>query len=250
MGTVASLAVAATDVERLGGPIVAGALADAEALLHELDERFSHYRDDSAISRWDRGEPVDDLSRREIEVVFAECDALTRDSGGVFTIRDPRTGRLDTAGFVKGHAIARAAALLRGRGVVNALVGVGGDVQGMGRAETHRPWRVAIQDPRSTHGVLALVDATDMAVATSGRAQRGDHIWSLRWDGSALGEAQVVGSFTVIGPDIERADSYATVGYAMGDDGPSWVARHEGYRSVLVRGDGRILSDARLVIPD
>lgn len=250
MGTMASLAVSGTDVDRLGEAVATAALVEVEGLLRDLDERFSHYRDDSAIECWQRGEPVDEMVRREIEHVLAECDVLTRDSGGVFTPRDPRTGSLDTSGFVKGHAIARAAALLRDRGIGNALVGVGGDVQGIGRAEPHRPWRVAIQDPRSSHAVLALVDATDVAVATSGRAQRGDHVWSLTWDGSTLDDAQAIGSFTVIGPDIERADAYATVGFAMGDDGPAWVASHEGYRSVLVRGDGRILSDARLVTPD
>lgn len=249
MGTVASLTVAAADVDWLGDEMVAGLLAAAESLLHELDQRFSHYRDDSAIMRWERGEEVDDVSRQEIEHVLAECAALSRDSGGVFTPRDPRTGALDTAGFVKGHAIARAAALLRDGGVVNALVGVGGDVQGMGTAQPDRPWRVAVQAPPSSHGVLALLDVTDLAVATSGQAQRGDHVWSLTWDGAALNEAQTIGSFTVIGPSIERADAYATVGYAMGHNGPSWVAGHEGYRSVLVHGDGRILSDAPLVTP-
>lgn len=250
MGTVASLAVAAADVARLGEATVVTALAEAERLLLSLDERFSHYREDSAIMRWERGEPIDSTARREIEHVLAECDALSRDSGGIFSARHPRTGELDTAGFVKGHAIGRAAALLRDRGIGNALVGVGGDVQGIGMAEAGRPWRVAIQDPRTTHGVLALVEATDQAVATSGRAQRGDHVWSLTWDGSSLDASQTVASFTVIGPDIERADAYATVGYAMGDDGPAWVAGHDGYRSVLVRGNGRILSDARLVTPD
>lgn len=249
MGTVASLAVSATDVSRLGEASVRGLLADAERLLHDLDHRFSHYREDSAIMRWERGEPVDDVSRQEIEHVLGECAALTRESGGVFTPRDPRTGALDTAGFVKGHAIRRAVTLLRDGGIANALVGVGGDVQGMGTAEPDRPWRVAIQDPSTSHGVLALVEATDRAVATSGRAQRGDHVWSLTWDGSSLDASQIVASFTVIGPDIERADAYATIGYAMGDDGPAWVADHVGYRSVLVRGDGRILSDARLVTP-
>lgn len=249
MGTVASIAVAPADGERLGSEAIATALMSAEALLHELDLRFSHYRDDSGISRWQRGEAIDDVTRREIGHVLAACDSLARESGGVFASRNPRTGELDTAGFVKGHAIARAADLLRGHGLENALVGVGGDVQGMGTAEPERPWRVAIEDPRSSSAVAALVDVTNRAVATSGRAQRGDHLWSLTWDGSRLADSETIGSFTVIGPDIERADAYATVGYAMGPDGPSWVAGHEGYRSVVVHGDGSILTDADLITP-
>ena len=49
------------------------------------------------------------------------------------------------------------------------------------------------------------------------------------------------------GPDIAEADAYATIGFAMGEDGIAWVARHDGYRSLAVRADGSVLSDAALV---
>lgn len=249
MGTVASIAVSSTDVLALGSGCIASILADAESLLLELDLRFSHYRQGSAIRRWERGESIDAADVAEIERVMAACADLAAESGGVFSSRNPRTGALDTAGFVKGHAIGRAASLLEGRGLGNFLLGVGGDVQGRGRADEGRPWRVAIQDPDRSHGILALIDATDLAVATSGRAQRGDHLWSLDWAGSAPASAAGVASFTVIGPHIEQADAFATIGFAMGEPGMDWVARHEGYRSVLVRGDGSVSSDAALVSP-
>jgi thiamine biosynthesis lipoprotein len=100
---------------------------------------------------------------------------------------------------------------------------------------------VAVQDPRRSHAVLALVDATDLAVATSGTAERGDHIWRL--DAVSTG----ILSFTVVGPDIAEADAFATVGFAMGESGMAWVRRHEGYRSLVVRPDGSCVSDAALV---
>lgn len=247
MGTVASICIAAADVDRCGRKDVEAAIADARVLLETLDQRFSHFRSDSDISRYALGQPVDDAALREIAYVLAECARLEAESGGVFTARRPVDGRLDTAGFVKGHAIQRAADLMVDRGIDHFIVGVGGDVQCRGRADIDRPWRVALQDPRRNAAVVALVDATDLAVATSGGSQRGAHVWSLRWQGECGDADAPVASFTVMGPLIEEADAFATIGFAMGDAGIAWVARHEGYRSVLVRGDGRMLSDAPLL---
>lgn len=249
MGTMASMAVAADDVNRLGEDRTQSVLAAARSLLEELDHRFSHYSDDSEISAWQAGDHLPEQSRAEIDHVLARCADLARDSHGVFSATDPRTGSLDTAGFVKGYAIARASGLLREHGAGNHVVGVGGDVQCSGRASADRPWRVAVQDPARSHAVLAMIDATDVGVATSGRAERGDHIWSVSWDNVSSVDESAPASFTVVGPSIEFADAYATIGFAMGERGLDWVAQHEGYRSVLVRGDGTITADAALVSP-
>jgi thiamine biosynthesis lipoprotein len=130
---------------------------------------------------------------------------------------------------------------LTSQGLSNFVAGIGGDVFAAGRASADRPWRVAVQDPRRSHAVLALVEATELAVATSGTAERGDHIW--RMDAVSSG----ILSFTVVGPDITEADAFATVGFAMGESGMEWVRRHEGYRSLVVRPDGSCVSDAALV---
>ena len=129
--------------------------------------------------------------------MLRECGRLHADSDGVFRARNPRTGALDTAGFVKGYAIGRAAAHLRDRGAAPLHGGSRGRRALRAVAPSDgRPWRVAIQDPAASHGVLALVDATDTAVATSGTAERGEHIWlpGPRPVGSGLR------SFTVVGP--------------------------------------------------
>jgi thiamine biosynthesis lipoprotein len=242
MGTMASIVIASEDVDRHGPAVAGTALQDARARLEALDARFSHYRMDSDITRWAAGEDVGAVATQEIEHVLRECGRLHADSDGVFRARNPRTGSLDTAGYVKGYSIGRAATVLRDAQLGNFVVGVGGDAYCAGRASTERPWRVAIQDPARTHGVLALVAASDAAVATSGTAERGRHIWA----GTSIADSGLR-SFTVVGPDIAEADAYATIGFAMGEAGMSWVAGHEGYRSLAVRADGRVLSDAALV---
>ena len=246
MGTMGSIVVSGADVNRLDAEAVAAALASARATLDTLEQRFSHYRRDSDISRWVAGEDVDAAAVAEIEHVLRECGRLHADSDGVFRARNPRTHALDTAGYVKGYSIGRAVEDLRAHGLSNFVVGVGGDAFASGTASDDRPWRVAVQDPRRSHGVLAMVDATDLAVATSGCAQRGDHIW-IGDDPVVTAANMGILSFTVIGPDVAEADAYATVGFAMGEAGMAWVRGHEGYRSVVVRPDGSAVSDAALV---
>lgn len=243
MGTVASLVIAGQDADRLGRAQADAALQSTRALLESMDRRFSHYRRDSDISRWVAGDDVSAGAAAEIEHVLLECGRLHAESDGVFRARNPRTGTLDTAGYVKGYAIGRAAAHLQEHGVADFMAGVGGDVHCGGRAAERRPWRVAIQDPRASHGVIALVEATDSAVATSGTAERGDHIWSVGTHPAGSG----LRSFTVVGPCIAEADAYATVGFALGEAGMEWVRSHDGYRSLVVRTDGTVRSDAALV---
>lgn len=238
MGTIASLTVAA-HVD----PALAETAAHVLRTSLAADERrFSHYRADSDITRWLAGEDVGLEAAVELEDVFDACIALQAESAGAFTVADPRTGAIDTAGYVKGYAIGKAVEAIRACGVVDFTVNVGGDSFSSGSPSSTRPWRVAIADPTRPRAIAAVVDAADMAVATSGTAERGHHIWLHT--GVTRSDLR---SFTVIGPDIALADAYATIGFAMGVEGMAWVARHPGYSSLVVDIDGRVMSDAALV---
>jgi thiamine biosynthesis lipoprotein len=242
MGTVASFVVARADDVRLGPRAIRDAMDAAAQALLRADERFSHYRADSDISRWLAGHAISPDAVADVQSVLAACHRLHGDSGGVFSIRDPRSGGVDTAGYVKGLAISRAVDAMRDAGVRHGLVSVGGDSYSWGSAQPGRPWRVAVADPADGRRVVAIVDATDRAVATSGTAERGDHIW--RPAGTPRSDVR---SFTVVGPDIATADAYATVGFALGVDGIAWVARHPGFTSLAVLRDGSLRGDAALV---
>lgn len=242
MGTVSSITVPTTEVARLGDDAVAEALHAARLELERRDLRFSHYTADSDISRWVAGEEVPAEAVADIEHVLRQCGRLHAESDGVFRARDPRTGALDTAGYVKGYAIGRAADELRRHGLDCFSLGVGGDAAFAGRPASDRPWQVAVQDPLRRFAVAAVIPVVDGAVATSGTSERGQHIWGPSGTGQ-----HAVASFTVTGPDIAEADAFATVGFAMGEDGIAWVARHLGYRSLVVRADGSVVADAALV---
>src|SRR5919112_4971373 len=96
----------------------------AFAWLREVDAVFSPYREDSEISRLDRGEIALADCRPEVDEVLMRCRALHAATGGYFSVRP--NGRLDPSGLVKGWAIDGAARKLAAaeRFCINA----GGDV--------------------------------------------------------------------------------------------------------------------------
>ena len=97
------------------------------------------------------------------------------------TLRFGRTGmRIDLGGFAKGHAMDRAALLLRQRGITRAYISAGGDSRVIGNRRVvskdgsieSRPWTVAIRDPRRAGEVVAVLPLEDCSVSTSGDYER------------------------------------------------------------------------------
>jgi thiamine biosynthesis lipoprotein len=78
-----------------------------------------------------------------------------------------------------------------------------------------RPWTVGIVDPEDRAKLLTSVVMTEKysAVATSGSAERGEHIWNQITD--AAGDYVQV---SVLAPDMITADALATAIVAGGQD--------------------------------
>lgn len=83
--------------------------------------------------------------------------------------------RLDFGGYAKGYALDRAAAILRERGIANALVDVGGNILALGR-HGDTPWRIGLEDPRAAPGKARLLGTIELndgeAIGTSGDYRR------------------------------------------------------------------------------
>jgi thiamine biosynthesis lipoprotein len=221
MGTFASLHVD----DAVDGRAVDAAWNEALGLMSDIETRFSTFRADSEISRINRGElHLLDASADVVEVMDA-CTWLEHESNGVFRARRP-DGSLDPAGFVKGWAAQRAGRVLVDHGLAQWYLNVGGDIQTAGCQSTGEAWRIGVVDPRDKSVVAAWFDIpAGWAVATSGTAARGAHLWDGR-DGSAVSR---LGSFTVIGPHLMWADAFATVCFALGDAAAEWLARYPDY---------------------
>jgi FAD:protein FMN transferase len=86
------------------------------------------------------------------------------------TSRNPKLA-LDFGGYLKGVALDHAAAILRSKGINNALINIGGNIMALGSKEG-RKWKVGIQHPRQS-GPLATIELADgEAIGTSGDYQR------------------------------------------------------------------------------
>jgi len=75
----------------------------------------------------------------------------------------------------------------------------------------------------------------DLAVATSGPAERGCHIIDPR---TGRPPARTLASLTVVRRSLAEADADATAGCAMGDRAAAWLGSLPGTRSFAVCADG------------
>jgi FAD:protein FMN transferase len=107
-------------------------------------------------------------------------------------------------------------------------------------------WRVGIQHPDLPDAVAAVLEVTDVAVATSGAYERGEHVLDPFTGRAPTG----VRSVTIVGPDLGMADAYATATYAMGLRGPHWTARlPAGYEAMTILADGTVLTTGAFPAP-
>jgi thiamine biosynthesis lipoprotein len=220
-------------------PAVGASVVEAVfAELREVDRRFSPFKADSEVSRLARGELAESGVSQELRAVLDLCEVMRSSTGGFFDARRHRPdGTTDPTGIVKGWSIERAARLLEAAGARNYAINAGGDVLARGSAGRDRPWRVGIQHPRIADRVAAVLAIHDGAVATSGAYERGEHIVNPHTGRAPVGLL----SLSVYGPDLAIVDAFATAAFAMGLDGPGWVARQPGYGALAITADGRVI---------
>ena len=199
--------------------------------LRDIEDRFSTFLPTSEISRINAGElHMLDASPDVVEVLDA-CTWLEHLSDGVFNARRTN-GSIDPAGFVKGWAAERAASLLVEAGLQNFYLRIGGDIQTHGVQATGEKWRVGIVDPHNATRIRSYVDIPEnWAVATSGTAERGQHIWGK----DAQPASTQFSSMTVIGPHLMWADAFATIGFALGNGGIEWVEKFPDYTAFTLK---------------
>jgi thiamine biosynthesis lipoprotein len=212
------------------------ALSPAFDWLRFVDDTFSTYKPESDVSRIGRGELDAADAGPWVREVLDRCIELRAETAGYFDAY--ARGSLDPSGLVKGWSVDRAAAMLETAGAHNFAVYAGGDVVVRGHPSPGEPWHVGIRHPHVADRVAAVIEACDLAVATSGAYARGDHVL----DPHTRRPARGLHSVTITGPDLATADAYATAAFAMGRDAPGWMARLEGYEAMAITDDERVLS--------
>ncbi|MET8679754.1 FAD:protein FMN transferase [Streptomyces sp. NPDC004647] len=235
MGTVFSFDIRGEAAAQAGAAVEAAA-----RWLHRADALFSTYKPDSELSRLARGE----LTAAECDPLVVEvlelCEAAEVRSHGWFSTG--YAGGLDPTGLVKGWAVERASRLLAAAGVSDTCINGGGDIQLSGQREPGLPWRIGISDPLHPGRFVAVVEgAGELAVATSGPAERGCHVVDPH---TGAPPRDGLASITVLARGLTAADAWATAAFAQGSASRGWLEELPGVEAFAVTAFGDTWSTA------
>jgi len=143
---------------------------------------------------------------------------------------------INLSAIAKGYAVDQIAELLRGKGVENFLVEIGGEVIASGENIDHK-WTVGIENPDSQDAIP--VTLKDMAIATSGN-YRNFFIWEgekynhIINPTSGLPIKSDLASVSVMHPQTMMADAYATAMMVLGSDKSIELARQLNLSIILI----------------
>ena len=163
------------------------------------------------------------------------------------TVRLAQPGmRIGFGAIGKGYAANRAKAVMVAAGAESGVVNAGGDLLAWGSKPQGGAWQVGIADPHSDTGVLAWIDATDMAVVTSGNYKKFITIDGERYchivNPHTGWPVQHLTSVTVVCPDAELADALATTVFVLGpEEGLALINHLDGVECAVVDGSGTLL---------
>jgi thiamine biosynthesis lipoprotein len=163
------------------------------------------------------------------------------------TIKFARPGvRVDLGGIAKGWAVDNCIALLKARGITNAIVTAGGDSRLLGDRRG-RPWHIGVRDPRNRQGMSAVLPLENVAISTSGDYERFfeeggvryHHIINPKTGKSATG----VRSVTVIAPDATTTEGLTKSVFVLGPQRGMHLIeslRSKGVEAVVIDASGRM----------
>lgn len=190
-----------------------------ERIFESADRTFSLYRPDSELSRMALGQLTLPNASERVRAAYAEALEWRSATGGAFTPHRP-DGVIDLNGTVKAMAVVEAGDLLFLNGSESWCINAGGDVLTSGLQPDGTPWSIGVVDPADRSAMLLSLELTGSrrAVATSGNAERGEHIWSA----ATAAFTQV----TVVADDLVEADVLATAIIAGGQMTLEHVTSH------------------------
>lgn len=184
----------------------------------------------------------------EAEVVNAALGLVEYSEIGLTddTILLPRPGMaLGLGGIAKGYGVDRAAQVLREAGLQRFYIDGGGDIY-VGGDAGGRDWHVGVRDPRGgPTDLIAVVNAHDRAVVTSGDYERYSIIDGRRYhhivDPRTGYPAEGCRSVTVVGPSAEWADAMATAVFVLGHEaGLRMINQIDDAEALVIDDDGQV----------
>ncbi|PRZ46201.1 thiamine biosynthesis lipoprotein [Tritonibacter scottomollicae] len=162
-------------------------------------------------------------SDAEIAQAMACCgqaQSVELEAGGLKKLNSGAEVYLSSIG--KGFGVDQVAAVLKGYGITDYMVEIGGDLYTAGRNPEGQPWQIGIETPQAfDRGVTQVVGLSDMGMATSG-----DYRNFFDYDGTRYSHiidattgrpvTHDTASVTVLTDNAMLADAWATAMLVMG----------------------------------
>ncbi len=162
---------------------------------------------------------------------------------GTVTLLDPQM-LLDVGATAKGLATQMAAEAADAAGFTDYVISAGGNIVTRGQAQGERPWTVGIRDPLDATAHTATVEASDLALVTSGGYERNLVVEGKTYchiiDPRTGYPADILLSATAICPDSGLADGYSTALFLMDVPQGLAFARENSFRAILIDKDGTV----------
>lgn len=218
------------------------AILHATNTLHKADAIFSLYKPESPLSRLARGETSVAECPSVVDQVWQLCEQWNKLTDGWFSAFTEQN-TFDPSGLVKTWAAQFAAEKLIEAGITDFTLNAGGDILISDSQTRDDYWRIAIGKAVSIAsaeaGVLTVLDLNGTqyrAVATSGSAERGEHIWNPK--GSKL-QKDVV-QVSVVAQNLVEADVWATAAFAEGIGSLKRINKQPNLEALYVMADGSL----------
>jgi thiamine biosynthesis lipoprotein len=151
--------------------------------------------------------------------------------------------QISLAGIAKGYIVDKAIALLQSCGVTRAIVDGGGDIRVISDSDSP-PWRIGIRDPLRRKGILCILEAHDLAVASSGPYS---HTYNDIIDPRTGKQAHEVVGASVIAEEAADADALATCMTVLGMEAGTALAerqREQNVAALIISPDGTLCKTA------
>ncbi len=154
-------------------------------------------------------------------------------------------GALDLGGIAKGYIGDRVRDLLVNRGVISALIDLGGNIVTVGKKQG-KDWRIGVKDPLNTANLGAILEGSNLSVVTSGVYERGFTLDGVRYHHllspkTGMPVQNGLASVTIVCENSAQADALSTTCFVLGEEKAfSLLQELEGVEALFIRDDGTI----------
>ena len=156
---------------------------------------------------------------------------------------------IDLGAVAKGFTSERVAEIFKSYGLESGLIYLGGNVQCLGSKPGGADWRIGIQDPGNSMGMIGVLAVSGKAVITSGAYERffkdeetGKTYHHILDPSTGYPAETGVSSVTIVSPDGTLADSLSTACFVMGLDKSVeyWRQYGDDFEMIIMDDEGLI----------